>query len=153
MLKIRFKELMGSLVKVLKEHRDPHEIALGAAIGSFIAIIPLYGLHTVLCLVALFFIPRANKLAILLGASISIPPTVPIITWTAYDIGRIVLFDKHYLPLSWEYFRNFKIEKVSEFYYPLFIGSVILGLIVASVLYGVSWIIANRIIKRHVISK
>ena len=107
MQKKSFKEIIATLVKVLKEHDNPHELALGVAIGSFIGILPLYGLHTVLCLVALFLIPKANKLAILVGTNVSLPPTIATITWTAYDIGRILLINKHYPPLSWEYLRNF----------------------------------------------
>ena len=153
MPKKSFKEIIASLVRVLKEHDNPHEIALGVAIGSFIGILPVYGLHTVLCLIALFLIPRANKLAILLGTNVSLPPTVATITWTAYDIGRILLVNKHYPPLSWEYLRGFKISKGNEFYYPLFIGSVVLGLLVAVVLYLITWAIADHSRKKHALKK
>ena len=144
-----FKETIAVLVKVIKEHSDPNGIALGVAIGSFIGILPLYGLHTILCVIALFLIPRANKLAILLGTNVSLPPTVATITWTAYDIGRILLVDKHYPPLSWEYLKDFKIARVSEFYYPLFVGSVVLGLLVAIFLYLITWAIADQFRKRY----
>ena len=95
MPKKSFKEIIAVLVGALKEHPDPHGIALGVAIGSFIGILPLYGLHTVLCVIALFLIPRANKLAILVGTNISLPPTIATITWTAYDIGRLLLVNKN----------------------------------------------------------
>ena len=153
MPKKSFKEIIAALVKMLKEHHDPHGVALGVAIGSFIGIIPLYGLHTILCLVALFLIPRANKLAILLGTNVSLPPTVATITWTAYDIGRILLVNKHYPPLSWEYLKDFKISRLSEFYYPLFIGSVVLGLLVAVALYIITWAVANHLRKKHALKE
>ena len=153
MPKKSFKEIIAALVRALKEHSNPHEIALGVAIGSFIGILPLYGLHTILCLIALFLIPKANKLAILLGTNVSLPPTVVTITWTAYDIGRILLANKHYPPLSWEYLRGFKISKGSEFYYPLFIGSLVLGLLVAVSLYLITWAIADHLRKKHAIKK
>ena len=144
MPKKSFKEIIAALVKVLKEHDNPHEIALGVAIGSFIGILPVYGLHTVLCLIALFLIPRANKLAILLGTNVSLPPTIATITWTSYDIGRLILINKHYPPISWEYIKNFKISRVSEFYYPLFIGSAVLGLLCAVFFYFITLAIANH---------
>ena len=140
---------MAALIRTLKEHHDPHGLALGVAIGSFIGILPVYGLHTVLCVVALFLIPRANKLAIILGTNVSLPPTVATITWTAYDIGRILLVNKHYPPLSWEYLKGFSISKVSEFYHPLFVGSVVLGLLVAGVLYLITRVAADQFRKRH----
>ena len=153
MSKKSLKETIAALIIVLKEHHNPHEIALGVAIGSFIGILPLYGLHTVLCLVALFLIPRANKLAILLGTNVSLPPTIATITWTAYDIGRMLLFNNNYPPLSWKYLSGFKFSKGSEFYYPLFIGSLVLGLLVAVSLYLITWAIADHLRKKHAIKK
>jgi len=147
------KEMVSALVAVLKAHNAPCEIALGIAIGSFIAILPLYGLHTVLCVIAALLIPRANKLAILIGTNVSLPPTVPTITWTAYDIGRLLLVNKAYPPLSWEYFRNFKIARISEFYYPLFIGSIVLGLLSAVVFYFITLSIAKHFRKKRALEK
>lgn len=153
MLKKSVKEIIAALVRVLKEHHAPPEIALGVAMGSFIAILPLYGLHTVLCVIAAILIPKANKLAILLGTNVSLPPTVATITWTAYDIGRLLLVNKNYPPLSWEYMRNLKISRISEFYYPLFMGSVVLGLLCAGVFYLITLAIANHYRKKHPLEK
>lgn len=136
-------------MELLKAHHDPHGVALGVAIGSFIGILPLYGLHTIICLAALFIIPRANKLAILVGSNISMPPTIAIITWTAYDIGRLLLPDKNYPPLSLEYLKALNMSRIGEFYYPLFIGSPALGLLVAVILYIATWVVADRIRKSH----
>ncbi len=144
MPKKSIKDIIAVLVRMFKAHHSPHEIALGVAVGSFIGILPLYGLHTALCVVAAILIPRANKLAILLGTNISLPPTIAIITWTAYDIGRLIFVNKNYPPLSWEYIRNFKVSRVSEFYYPLFVGSLVLGLFCAVAFYFITLAIANH---------
>ncbi|MFH1396951.1 MAG: DUF2062 domain-containing protein [Candidatus Omnitrophota bacterium] len=144
MPKKRVKDIIAVLVRMLKEHHSPHEIALGVAVGSFIGILPLYGFHTALCVVAAILIPRANKLAILIGTNISLPPTIAIITWTAYDIGRLIFVNKNYPPFSWEYIRNFKVSSVSEFYYPLFMGSLVLGLLCAAAFYFITLAITNH---------
>jgi uncharacterized protein (DUF2062 family) len=138
------KEIWASLVRVMKEHHDPHGIALGVAIGAFIAVLPLYGLHTVLYLAAIFLVPRANKLSMLLGTNISIPPTIATITWTAYDVGRLVLWDRHYPPLSLQYIRDFNISRASDFFLPLFVGSIALGIILAAALYAVTWVVVRH---------
>lgn len=153
MPKKNLKDIIADLARVFKEHPDPHGIALGVAIGSFVGITPLYGLHTVLCLAAMFLIPRANKLAILLGANVSIPPTIATITWTSYDIGRLLLAYKHYPPLSWDYLKNFKISGLNEFFYPLFAGSLVLGLLVAVSLYIITWTISNQLRKKRALKK
>jgi uncharacterized protein len=139
-----FKAMLASVVDVFKAHHDPHEIALGVALGAFIAVLPVYGLHTLLCIAVALLVPRANKLAILLGTNISLPPTIATITWTAYDIGRLVLPGGHYPPLSWEYVKGLNLAKLGQFYYPLFIGSIVLGLVCAVVLYGVTRVIAEH---------
>ncbi|MCX5702424.1 MAG: DUF2062 domain-containing protein [Candidatus Omnitrophica bacterium] len=150
MQKIKFKE---ALIKLIKSHNTPRGIALGVAIGVFIAILPLYGLHTVMVIIFAILIPQANKLAILLGTNISLPPTVATITWTAYDIGRFILINKDYPPLSWSYFKKIRPEVFKDFYYPLFLGSVILGLLCAVVFYYITLFIAEKIQRRRLYGK
>jgi len=138
------KKIKEALVHFIKEHSTPCEIAFGVAIGAFIAILPLYGLHTVLVIIALFLIPSANKIAILLGTNVSLPPTIPFITWAGYEIGRFIL-RKDYPDLNKAYFKHLNLEAIKTIYYPLFIGSVVLGLICAVILYVITWLIVKRI--------
>lgn len=131
---MKFKETLRRLVRL---NNTPHEISLGVAIGVFIAVTPLYGFHTIMVIIAAFLVRRVNKIAILVGTNISIPPTFPFITWTSYDIGRLIL-GNNYPALSWTYFKQFSIKKILEFYYPLFLGSLILGLILAVAFYFIT---------------
>jgi len=149
MLKVWFKKLVTVLVNELKAHNDPRDIALGAATGAFIGILPLYGLHTVLCVIAALLIPRANKIGILLGTNISIPSTLGLITWASYEIGRYLLPSKHYLPLSWEYIRHLSVSRIGEFYYPLFMGSLALGTLCAGAVYGLTWVLTGYFRKKY----
>jgi len=59
-----------------------------------------------------------------------------------------LLVDKHYPPLFWEYLKSFEISKISEFCYPLFVGSVVLALLVAVVLYLIVRIVAGQLRKK-----
>lgn len=144
MLKKKIKDAVAGLMFAFKSHNDPHEIASGVAIGCFIAILPLYGLHTVLCVLAMIIIPKVNKLSILLGTNVSLPPTLPTITWASYDMGRLLLGHEHYAPLSWEYIKTFNMSKIGEFYYPLFMGSLVLGFLCAVILYFITWGLASH---------
>lgn len=143
------KKIKEIVIRLIKAHNSPREVALGVAIGSFIAILPLYGFHTLLVIIAAVLVRNANKLAMLLGTNVSLPPTIATITWTAYDIGRFVLFNKDYPPLSWSYIRHFKMAMIREFYYPLFVGSLILGLLCAVFFYYITLFLTDRIQKRH----
>lgn len=136
--------LKQRIIALLKFNNTPHEIALGVAIGVFIAITPLYGLHTVMVVTAAFLIRRVNKVAILLGTNISTTPTFPFITWAGYTIGRLILGDI-YPPLQWSTFKHFNYKQLLHLYFPLFIGSIVLGLILALLFYFATlWFIIAR---------
>jgi uncharacterized protein (TIGR03546 family) len=140
--------LRQRVIALIKLHSSPREIALGVAIGVFIAITPLYGIHTVMVIVAAFLVKRANKLAIFLGTSVSTTLTFPFITWAGYSIGRFILGDG-YPALHWPSFKHFDYKQLLHFYFPLFIGSVILGLALAVSAYFVTlgFIIVRRRLK------
>ena len=140
-MKWKFKKIA---VRLLRLNNTPQEIALGIAIGVFIGILPVYGLHTILVVIAAILVRPANKIAIFLGTSISLPPTIPPITWAGYEIGRLVLRGK-FAPLSWSVFKNITLHKIYTYYQPLFLGSVILGLICAVIFYFLVFFIVKKL--------
>jgi uncharacterized protein (TIGR03546 family) len=140
-LKRKFKDI---ILKLLQFNNTPGEIALGLAIGVFIAILPVYGLHTLLVILAAIIIKPANKIAILLGTNISLPPTVPFITWAGYEIGRLILRN-NLPPLAWLDFKGMTLQKVVRFYPPLFLGSLILGIICALICYFLTLFIVTKL--------
>lgn len=144
-MKFKFKKI---LVQLIRRHSSPQEIALGAGIGAFISVLPVYGLHTVLVIVAAIIVRPANKIAILLGTNLSLPPTIPFITWAGYEIGRWIL--KNDLPpLDWGFFKNLTCQKLTSFYWPLFLGSLVLGLICAVVVYALTFFLMKKLKERR----
>lgn len=131
------EKIKEKVINLIKSHSNPHGIALGVAIGVFIAIMPVYGLHTVLVIIAAFLVRPANKLAILLGTNVSLPPTVPFITWGSYEIGRFLL-GKNYPALTRSFFANFNLRTAKDLYYPLFVGSAVFGLACAITFYFIT---------------
>jgi len=140
--------LKERLFRLLRLNNSPPEIALGVAIGVFIAITPLYGFHTIMVIIAALLIKRANKIAILLGTNISTTLTFPFITWGGYNIGTKVL-GNHYPPLQWQTFKHFSYKTILEFYYPLFIGSLIMGLVLAIIFYLITFWFAVMLKNKH----
>ena len=131
---ITFKERLSRLFRL---NNSPHEIALGVALGVFIGVTPVYGLHTVLVIAVAFLVKRVNKIAMLLGTSISTAFTVPFITWAGYSLGRGILGNQ-YPPLRWDVFKDVfhkgiwdLYQLILVFYYPLFLGSVVMGIALA----------------------
>ena len=144
-MKDRLKEKIS---KLLKLNNTPQEIALGVAIGVFIGIMPVYGLHTTLVIIVALFIPRVNKIALLIGTNVSLPPTVPFITWIGYSIGRF-LIGKGYPVFNFPDFKHFNLRNFMNFYHPLFVGSIIEGLICGVILYFLTlWLIKRKRAKK-----
>lgn len=144
-MKKKFKKAVSGLIKI---NASPSAIALGVAIGVFISTIPIYGFHTLTVVIAAILVPPANKIAILLGTNFSLPFTLPIITLAGYKIGTFILRG-NYTPLSLAYFKDFSLEKLKAIYWPLFAGSVVLGLICAVITYFITFFIARWFLKRH----
>jgi len=145
---MKIKTIKRVLIRLFKFNATPHGIALGVAIGVFIAVLPIYGLHTILMILAAILIPSTNKIAIFIGTNISLPPTLPFITWGGYEMGRFIL-KKNYPDLSWSYFRHLNFHTLKDFYYPLFVGSFFMGLILALLFYLVAFFIVAHWGKGH----
>ncbi|MCX5682000.1 MAG: DUF2062 domain-containing protein, partial [Candidatus Omnitrophica bacterium] len=65
-------------------------------------------------------------------------------TWAGYEIGRFIL-NKSYPDFSWTMFKNFSYKDLWNLYYPLFLGSVILGITCAVFFYFLTyWIVMYK---------
>jgi uncharacterized protein (DUF2062 family) len=153
--------------KVLHIDDTPHKIALGLAIGLFVAWSPLIGLHIFLA-IALSFLFRANKFSAFVSIWASNIFTFFIIYYPEYLLGRLIL--SIFLPgrtlssrqvldslhnllspghilecfYSSEYWKQFW-HLTKSIGPELWIGSLILGSLVAVC----SYFISIRIIKAH----
>jgi hypothetical protein len=75
--------------KIIHIDDSPHKIALGLALGLFIAWNPLFGLH-ILMVIFLSILLRANKFAALVSVCVSNIFTIPFVYYPAYLVGRAV---------------------------------------------------------------
>lgn len=130
-----FQKIKQFLWKLIRLNSSPRQIALGVAVGVFIGISPFYGMHTLLALLAVMFIPGVNKAAILAGTNVSFFPLGPLITWAGYTLGRVILGNPQYPALKWAMFKSFNMRDITFLYYPYFLGSMILGLILSFIFF------------------
>ncbi|MDA8140453.1 MAG: DUF2062 domain-containing protein [Desulfobacteraceae bacterium] len=82
-----FKSLQG----------DPHFVAMGAAIGVFVAITPTIPLHTTIA-VGLAFLFNCSKPAAAIAVWVSNPVTIPLFYYGSFKLGTWIL--GHELPIS-----------------------------------------------------
>ena len=153
--------------KVIHIDDTPHKIALGIAIGLFVAWTPLLGLH-IFIVIALSMLLRANKFAAFVSVWASNIFTYAIMFYPAYLLGNFIcdffpshnvlsdqqvssLFNKLFTPASMlttfytkEYWREFVIL-LKEIGPELWIGCTLLGALAALVSYFACF----YIIKNH----
>ena len=93
-LKVKLKKIVHT---ILTANASPHEVALGCAVGIFVAFVPIVPVQTVLLFPLMIFIPRLNR-ALTYGVSwvmnpFTIVPIYVIEFWTGRlffpDTGRI----------------------------------------------------------------
>lgn len=77
---LRFRSLQG----------DPHYVALGMAIGVFVALTPTIPLHMVIA-IGLALVLRASKPAALIGVWFSNPLTIAPFYYGSYKLGMLML--------------------------------------------------------------
>ena len=78
--------------KIKKLHGDPHYVALGMAIGVFMAITPTIPFHTVLAIALAVFL-KASKPAAIIGVWVSNPFTVVFLYFACYKSGHLFFED------------------------------------------------------------
>jgi len=75
---------------LLASHDTPETKAKSIALGVFIGLSPLWGIHTLLVLtLAVFF--KLNKAIAFAFSNVSLPPFIPFILWISLHIGALLL--------------------------------------------------------------
>lgn len=78
------------LVRLRQLEGNPHNVALGMAVGIFVSILPIIPLQTIVA-VALAFVVRGSKSAAALGTWLSNPLTIPLVYFANYKFGCFLL--------------------------------------------------------------
>lgn len=113
----RVKELQG----------DPHYIAVGMAIGVFVAVTPTIPFHTVLA-VALSFLFRGSKAAAAIGVWVSNPVTIPLFYVGSYKVGNLILGNS--IPFDPKYASIAELAQLGlNAILAMIVGGVILGIV------------------------
>lgn len=95
--KLKKKGIRRFLVEDFLRHNDsPKKKALSIALGVFIGLSPLWGLHTVI-VIFLAILLKLNKVISFVFSNISLPPFIPFVLLVSIQIGNWVLgIDTHY---------------------------------------------------------
>jgi len=78
------------LRRLLHEHSEPSRLGAAVAVGVVVGCSPLFGLHIWIALLLAWAL-RLNKVAVILGSHVSIPPLAPFIAFAGVQIGSRLL--------------------------------------------------------------
>jgi uncharacterized protein (DUF2062 family) len=123
---IKFKSIQG----------DPHYVAMGMAVGVFVAATPTIPFHTTIAL-AMAFALKASKPAAVIGVWFSNPITIPPFYYGSYKLGMLMLgrsdgLDSTVLSLQ-ELFKQ-----GADITIAMIIGGAVLGIVPAIASYFVT---------------
>lgn len=138
---------------VLHADDPPERIALGIAIGTFVAFTPTVGIQMAIVLL-LTWLFRANKAVSLPIVWISNPLTVVPIYWACYHVGRFLL-NAPYTSAGWwsdlgrppasgfEQIR-FYWDRFAEIAWPIWIGGLVVGFVLGYAAYYSTLAVVRR---------
>jgi uncharacterized protein (DUF2062 family)/SAM-dependent methyltransferase len=136
--------LRGLWRQLLAEHAEPERLGVGVAVGVLIGCSPFFGLQTLIALAAASVL-KLNKLAVLLGAQISIPPFTPLVIFLGAQSGELLLHG-HLLPLTVAQIRHLPAsELLRTAVIDLAVGGTLVGAALGLVLGGTT----TRIVRRQ----
>ena len=72
--------------RLKEEAKDPHQAALGVALGVFIGFTPTIPFHTILAII-LARVLNGSQIAAALGVWVSNPLTIPPLYWSSFKVG------------------------------------------------------------------
>jgi len=129
-------KIKDSVKNILSVKDSPHRLAIAFALGVFIGVSPLLGIHTILG-IAFAWLFNLNRIVTITGVYITNPWTiVPIYTFSTY-IGAKCLGIKQMLPeIDWAQitFGNFGHE-LKPLLLPFVFGTLLIGFISAVISY------------------
>lgn len=120
-------------------------ISLGLSVGLFIGISPFWGLHTLLAFAAAYVF-RLNKVTTITGSMFVHPVFIPFIYIPAYELGKIILvrlgMKDEWPTIVWT-IEGMK-RGASGAFLAILLGSVLVGLLVAILVYWISFYMILR---------
>ena len=124
-------------IKLILSVKDtPHRISVAFALGIFIGMSPLFGVHTLLGLLVAYVF-RLNKLATVVGVYITNPWTIiPIYTFSTWVGGKCLGVHKILPDVDWKHITfSALMNDLSPLLMPFVVGTFLIGTLVSIAAY------------------
>lgn len=139
------------LREILSIKDSPHRLAMAFAVGVFIGMSPLLGLHTVLGIAAAWLF-NLNRIVTITGVFVTNPWTiVPVYTFSTWIGARCLGVEQIIPEIEWSHITfGYFLNKLKPLLMPFIFGALLVGLISAIIGY---FIIYHAVKKRASLSK
>jgi uncharacterized protein (DUF2062 family) len=134
-------------IQVIFSVKDsPHRISIAFALGIFIGMSPLFGVHTLLGLMVAYIF-RLNKLVTIVGVYVTNPWTIiPIYSFSTWVGAKCLGINKILPDIDWKHITfGALMNDFSPLLMPFIVGTVLIG-VLSSI---VSYLIVYRLIKKR----
>ncbi|MBU2576322.1 MAG: DUF2062 domain-containing protein [Nanoarchaeota archaeon] len=132
------------LSEVLELKTSPHSIAMGFALGTFIAILPTFGLGAFIGLFFIMIFKKISKVSMFISFAIWNPLVLAFLTTVEYGIGDLIYSD---LPIIYFKFEIF--NKIFLFTRRILIGSIVLATTISIICYILIWYFSKKYQKKR----
>ena len=137
-VRVRFEQLSGA-------SETPRRLGVAVAVGVICGCSPFLGFQTLIAVGAAFLF-RLNKLAVLIGLQISVPPITPLVVLASLELGELLIRGQH-IPLTLSQLRALPAkELMARFFVDLSVGGLVLGIVLGLVFGAITerWITRRR---------
>lgn len=132
-------QLKRVILELLRERRSPARLAWAVGVGVFVGLLPLYGLHLVICVAAATLL-KLNRVVTCLASNVSNPLFFPVLAFVGVQIGHLMLY-RAWVPMSFEAFK--KVDLL-EFGIAWAVGSLALGVVLGALVGAATYVGARR---------
>ncbi len=138
----KYKEkIIKHFKQIIEDKPTPHEIALGFAIGTAIAILPTFGLGAIIGIFIAFIYKKINKVSLFFSFAIWNPFLLAPLTGLSYTIGYFILKETS--------ISIFKFELLDKLFFRYIIGNLILTSILTVASYFIILHLSKEYFKKH----
>ncbi len=134
------------ILKMVRQSQNPHKIAMGAALGTWINFLPIPGFGGVVALI-LAYLMRVSMPAAFIAQTPSNPLTFPLLWWVSYVTGMFVMpitidgigFHTLMQNFNWSYLMAHWWELLQGVLLTIFIGGQVIGIPLAILVYKIMY--------------
>jgi uncharacterized protein (DUF2062 family)/SAM-dependent methyltransferase len=137
----RIRELAG---RIWREHATPQRLGAAVAVGILVGCSPFFGLHFWIGL-GLSIVLRLNKVAVLLGSQVSIPPLAPFLGFASVQVGALLLSGET-VELSVD---DFAVNNLPELLRHFLLNWIVGGIVVGAGLALPGFALTSMVVRRR----